>query len=152
MSPQKRMCSPTKENIKSGWVERTWSTFIERVEEDVLESPKGKLFLSSFQRKKFTYFFYHVLDLNTDHVISQEDFDGLNCRVRHYMDWTMNNPLYLTLIFLSYFLTSAAKFALKEECFDFGDNFDEAEEDDSPTKDSVSTRLPGAVPQPLFQF
>ena len=50
----------------------------------------------------------------------------------------MNNPLYLTLIFLSYFLTSAAKFALKEECFDFADNFDEAEEDDSPTKDSVS--------------
>ena len=71
------MLSPTKEDTKSGWVEHTWSTFIERVEKDVTESPKGKLYLSSFQRKNFTYFFYHVLDLNTDHVISQEDFDGL---------------------------------------------------------------------------
>ena len=26
----------------------------------------------------FKYFFYHVLDLNTDHVISEEDFDRLN--------------------------------------------------------------------------
>ena len=46
---------------------------------------------------QFVHFFYHVLDLNCDHVISQEDFDGLNARVRHYMEWNINNPHYLTL-------------------------------------------------------
>ena len=34
--------------------------------------------LTDFQRDKFRYFFYHVLDLNTDHVISKEDFIKLN--------------------------------------------------------------------------
>ena len=32
-----------------------------------------------------------------DHVISQEDFDDLNDRVRHYMDWSINNMNYQTL-------------------------------------------------------
>ena len=32
-----------------------------------------------------------------DHVISQEDFDDLNDRVRHYMDWSTNNMNYQTL-------------------------------------------------------
>ena len=31
----------------------------------------GKEMLSQFQKDKFVHFFYHVLDLNMDHVISQ---------------------------------------------------------------------------------
>ena len=128
-------------STKSGWVEHTWSTFIERAEEDVEETPRGNLVLSPFQKKKFTHFFYHVLDLNTDHVISQEDFDGLNSRVQHYMDWSKNNPQYLTLqevhfLFIEYFLQNARKFAPKQDGFDFGDT--STEEEDSVTKDSVS--------------
>ena len=42
----------------------------------------GKQLLSPFQQDKFRHFFYHVLDLNTDHVISEEDFQALNNRVR----------------------------------------------------------------------
>ena len=30
-------------------------------------------------------------------MISQEDFDDLNDRVRHYMDWSTNNMNYQTL-------------------------------------------------------
>ena len=39
----------------------------------------------------------HDLDVHRDHVISQEDFDDLNDRVRHYMDWSTNNMNYQTL-------------------------------------------------------
>ena len=52
-----------------------------------LQDPEKKLtgreLLSDFQQDKFRYFFYHVLDLNSDHVISEEDFDSLNDRVRN---------------------------------------------------------------------
>ena len=34
--------------------------------------------LSDFQKDKFRHFFTHVLDLNSDYVISAEDFDKLN--------------------------------------------------------------------------
>ena len=39
--------------------------------------PGGAL-LTDFQKDKFRYFFFHVLDLNSDNVISSEDFDRLN--------------------------------------------------------------------------
>ena len=76
---------PTVAQAGSGWVEHTWSTFIERAEDDQAEVLQGGALLSGFQRDKFRHFFYHVLDLNNDHVISQEDFTSLNSRVRHYM-------------------------------------------------------------------
>ena len=132
-----------------------------RAEEETEVPPLGKKLLSDFQKDKFTHFFYHVLDLNRDHVISQvdspplppllnflnqilpqEDFDGLNARVRHYMQWNANNPHYLTLsevhkLFIDYFLQTATKFVTKEEGFDFGDPFSEVTE--SPAeKESVS--------------
>ena len=89
-------------------MEHTWSTFIERAEDDKEEalevtnilyllivdstissqdflslisllkiSFQGRALISEFQQQKFRHFFYHVLDLNNDHVISQEDFDGI---------------------------------------------------------------------------
>ena len=83
--------------VKSGWVEHTWSTFIERAEDDDEELLPGRERLSDFQQMKFRHFFYHVLDLNNDHVISEEDFTGLNSRVRHYMEWSINTAQYLIL-------------------------------------------------------
>ena len=75
----------------------------------------GRELLSEFQQKKFRHFFYHVLDLNSDHVISEEDFTGLNYRVRHYMEWSLNTAQYLILtevhdLFIKYFLQTSAKF------------------------------------------
>lgn len=78
-----------------------WSTFIHRgYSDDVTETePRmlGAELLTDFQRDKFKYFFYHVLDLNSDHVISEEDFVKLNDRIRHYMDWSVNTIQYLAL-------------------------------------------------------
>ena len=58
---------------KSSWSEHTWSTFISRAEEETEPVLLGKKLLSQFQKDKFVHFFYHVLDLNRDHVISQVD-------------------------------------------------------------------------------
>ena len=134
------------EGQAAGWKEHTWSTFIARAEEEEVEAPQGKVLLSTFQRDKFVHFFYHVLDVNRDHVISQEDFDDLNDRVRHYMDWSINNINYLTLnevhsLFIQYFLSQAVKFVPKDDGFDFCDfkGPGEEEEDESmPEKTSVS--------------
>ena len=71
-------------------------------------------------------------------MISQEDFDDLNERVRHYMDWSTNNMNYQTLkeviqiskhctnwkvqvhtLYIQFFLGQAVKFAPKDEGFDF---------------------------------
>ena len=61
---------------KSSWSEHVWSTFIHRgYSDDVTDNEPlviGKDLLTDFQQDKFKYFFYHVLDLNTDHVISAE--------------------------------------------------------------------------------
>ena len=134
-----------QQNASSGWKEHTWSTFIARAEEEEVEAPQGKVLLSSFQVDKFVHFFYHVLDVNRDHVISQEDFDDLNDRVRHYMGWNANNPNYLTLneihtLFIQYFLTQAVKFVPKDDGFDFCDfkGPGEEEEESVPEKLSVS--------------
>ena len=56
---------------KSSWSEHTWSTFISRAEEETEPELLGAQLLSQFQKDKFVHFFYHVLDLNMDHVISQ---------------------------------------------------------------------------------
>ena len=103
--------------------------------------PGGDL-LTDFQKDKFRYFFLHVLDLNSDFVISAEDFEKLNevrrifesfftgylqenffflfQRMRHYMDWSMNSIHYLALkelheTFLDCFLTTASNFAAKQD-------------------------------------
>ena len=101
----------------SKWSEHVWSTFIHRgYSDDVTEKQApvvGKDLLTDFQQDKFKYFFYHVLDLNTDHVISMEDFVKLNKRIRHYMDWSVNTIQFLALkevhtLFLDSFLSNSA--------------------------------------------
>jgi hypothetical protein len=63
---------------KSTWSEHVWSTFIHRgYSDDVTDKEPlviGKDLLTDFQQDKFKYFFYHVLDLNTDHVISETKY------------------------------------------------------------------------------
>ena len=104
---------------KSTWTEHVWSTFFHRgYNDDVTDNEpfvNGKDLLTDFQQDKFKYFFYHVLDLNTDHVISAEDFEKLNDRIKHYMDWSVNTIQFLALkevhrIFLECFLTTSASF------------------------------------------
>ena len=136
-----------KSSVTSGWTEHVWSTFIDRgFSDDVTENEEkiqGKHLISHFQQQKFRHFFYHVLDLNSDHVISAEDFDGLNDRVRHYMAWSVNTLYYLALkevhfLFLEFFLLSATEIA-KEESFDYCDPFKTVGEESEPASKSSVT-------------
>ena len=120
---------------KSTWSEHVWSTFIHRgYSDDVTDKEPvviGKHLLTDFQQDKFKYFFYHVLDLNTDHVISAEDFDKLNERIKHYMDWSVNTIQFLALkevhgIFLDSFLTTAASIRCDQSKSGEWDPFPEA--------------------------
>ena len=60
--------------ITAAWVHRGFSDDVTDVQ---TIQPGGDL-LTDFQKDKFRYFFLHVLDLNSDYVISKEDFDKLN--------------------------------------------------------------------------
>ena len=114
---QNKIQPPTENIKKSSWSEHVWSTFIHRgYSDDVTEKSTivaGKELLTDFQQDKFKYFFYHVLDLNADHVISEEDFTKLNQRIKHYMDWSVNTVQFLALkevhdLFLDFFLKTCA--------------------------------------------
>ena len=60
--------------ILAAWVHRG---FTDDVTEITKIEPCGDL-LTDFQKDKYRYFFLHVLDLNSDYVISSEDFVKLN--------------------------------------------------------------------------
>ena len=60
--------------ILAAWVHRG---FTDDVTEITKIEPCGDL-LTDFQKDKYRYFFLHVLDLNSDYVISAEDFVKLN--------------------------------------------------------------------------
>jgi len=126
------------EKPKASWSEHVWTAWVHRgFTDDVTEitkiEPCGDL-LTDFQKDKYRYFFLHVLDLNSDYVISAEDFVKLNERIRHYMDWSLNSVQFLALkelheTFLDCFLTTASKFDKKK---------DEAAEPEQPKKLEVT--------------
>ena len=58
----------------AAWVHRGFTDDVTEVQQI---QPGGDK-LSDFQKDKFRHFFTHVLDLNSDYVISAEDFDKLN--------------------------------------------------------------------------
>ena len=60
--------------FSAAWVHRGFSDDVTDVQ---TIQPGGDL-LTDFQKDKFRYFFLHVLDLNSDYVISAEDFEKLN--------------------------------------------------------------------------
>jgi hypothetical protein len=60
--------------FSAAWVHRGFS---DDVTEMSTVQPAGDL-ITDFQKDKFRHFFFHVLDLNSDCVISSEDFEKLN--------------------------------------------------------------------------
>ncbi|KAF2364499.1 EF-hand domain pair [Trinorchestia longiramus] len=75
----------------STWVRRPYE------EDDVDQIPEGKTFLSDFQVEKFTYYFTNVFDHNKDRVITIEDIEALNERMRHYAGWHDDNEYFITM-------------------------------------------------------
>jgi len=60
--------------LSAAWVHRG---FRDDVTEVNTVQPGADL-ITDFQKDKFRHFFFHVLDLNSDCVISAEDFEKLN--------------------------------------------------------------------------
>ncbi|KAK4307832.1 hypothetical protein Pmani_020436 [Petrolisthes manimaculis] len=54
------------------WVRRPFE------DDDDMQPPEGKVYLSNFQVEKFTYYFTDVFDHNKDRVITIEDIHALN--------------------------------------------------------------------------
>ena len=71
-----------------------------------------KELLTDFPQDNCKYFFYHVLDQNTDHVISMEDFNNLNERVTNYMDWSVNTIQFLSFERSSWTLSRQLSFKM----------------------------------------
>ncbi|MPC45515.1 hypothetical protein E2C01_039215 [Portunus trituberculatus] len=59
-------------NGTATWVRRPFE------DDDDLQPPEGKIYLSDFQVEKFTYYFTDVFDHNKDRVITIEDIHALN--------------------------------------------------------------------------
>lgn len=64
--------------ILAAWVHRGFSDDVTEV--NVVQH--GADLITDFQKDKFRHFFFHVLDLNSDCVISSEDFEKLNEVIR----------------------------------------------------------------------
>ncbi|XP_071539447.1 uncharacterized protein [Panulirus ornatus] len=84
---------------KGTWSVHVWTTWVRRPfeDDDDLQPPEGKIYLSDFQVEKFTYYFTDVFDHNKDRVITIEDIHALNERMRHYAGWSEDNEYYLTM-------------------------------------------------------
>ena len=81
--------------FSAAWVHRGFS-------DDVTELSTvqpGADLITDFQKDKFRHFFFHVLDLNSDCVISSEDFEKLNevFSIRLGCFVIKNNKLYLLI-------------------------------------------------------
>ena len=90
--------------LSAAWVHRGFS-------DDVTElntvQPGGDQ-ITDFQKDKFRHFFFHVLDLNSDCVISSEDFEKLN-----EVFWNFLDRLFFKYAPLSFAHFSASLLALK---------------------------------------
>ena len=72
--------------------------FIFRADDDEGEEYiKGAELLTEFQRAKFKHFFYHVLDLNSDHVISQVSFSLLKMGSSLFLGSTTSDEGYFNI-------------------------------------------------------
>ncbi|XP_018578949.1 uncharacterized protein LOC108917019 [Anoplophora glabripennis] len=77
----------------SGWSVHIWTTWVDRFSvdsEDVDE--KNSYQLTPTQNNKFSHFFTALLDHDQDNLISEQDFETLIERLRHFADWSINSP------------------------------------------------------------
>lgn len=70
--PEDLYSSPLPLPPSATWVRRPFE------DDDDLQPPEGKIYLSDFQVEKFTYYFTDVFDHNKDRVITIEDIHALN--------------------------------------------------------------------------
>nr|XP_023025753.1 uncharacterized protein LOC111513759 [Leptinotarsa decemlineata] len=77
-----------------GWSVHVWTTWVDRFSVDSGEgtNDKGGYQLTLIQNNKFSHFFSCLLDHDQDNLISEQDFENLTERFRHFADWSINSP------------------------------------------------------------
>ncbi|XP_066152883.1 uncharacterized protein [Euwallacea fornicatus] len=100
---------------ESGWSVHVWTTWVDRFSIDSAENQgKENLYiLTPIQISKFSHFFACLLDHDQDNLISEQDFECLIERLRHFADWSQNSPEYNILRevekgFITTFLTEVS--------------------------------------------
>ncbi|CAH0562000.1 unnamed protein product [Brassicogethes aeneus] len=75
-----------------GWSVHVWTTWVDRfsIDSDVAEEKEGYQ-LTPVQKCKFSHFFTCLLDHDQDDLISEQDFETLIERLRHFADWSVNS-------------------------------------------------------------
>ncbi|KAJ8923796.1 hypothetical protein NQ315_010378 [Exocentrus adspersus] len=78
----------------SGWSVHVWTTWVDRFSVDSGEDTDEKIGyqLTTTQNNKFSHFFTCLLDHDQDNLISEQDFETLIERLRHFADWSVNSP------------------------------------------------------------
>ncbi|CAH1999082.1 unnamed protein product [Acanthoscelides obtectus] len=81
---------------KCSWSVHVWTTWVDRFSVD---SGEGTSEICSYQLSltqitKFSHFFSCLLDHDQDNLISEQDFESLIERFRHFADWSINSPEY----------------------------------------------------------
>ncbi|KAG5876344.1 hypothetical protein JTB14_003666 [Gonioctena quinquepunctata] len=76
-----------------GWSVHIWTTWVDRFSVDSGEGTDADngYQLTSIQSNKFSHFFTCLLDHDQDNLISEQDFENLIERFRHFADWSINS-------------------------------------------------------------
>ncbi|EFA12043.2 uncharacterized protein LOC103314771 isoform X1 [Tribolium castaneum] len=80
------------EHSDSGWSVHVWTTWVDRFSIESEADNKENCQLTPTQNNKFSHFFSCLLDHDQDNLISEQDFETLIERLRHFADWSINSP------------------------------------------------------------
>ncbi|XP_044257265.1 uncharacterized protein LOC123006670 [Tribolium madens] len=80
------------EHSDSGWSVHVWTTWVDRFSIESEAENREDCQLTPTQNNKFSHFFSCLLDHDQDNLISEQDFETLIERLRHFADWSINSP------------------------------------------------------------
>ncbi|KAB0801521.1 hypothetical protein PPYR_05875 [Photinus pyralis] len=77
----------------SGWSVHVWTTWVDRFSIDASHQweDEEKYQLTQTQSYKLNHFFTCLLDHDRDDLVSDQDFESLSERLRHFADWSINS-------------------------------------------------------------
>ncbi|KAF5303887.1 hypothetical protein FQR65_LT08081 [Abscondita terminalis] len=76
-----------------GWSVHVWTTWVDRFSIDASQQwdEEQEYQLTPTQNNKFSHFFTCLLDHDRDDLVSDQDFESLSERLRHFADWSTNS-------------------------------------------------------------
>lgn len=78
---------------RCGWSVHVWTTWVDRFSIDASQAweEEQEYQLTPTQNNKFSHFFTCLLDHDRDDLVSDQDFEALSERLRHFADWSVNS-------------------------------------------------------------